>query len=588
MKEVWLFSFECAGVVKVGGLGEAVYNIARNLAKRGLNVTLFIPSHGIQLKPETKEKLNLQKIPFLIKGRLTERNLLPYRSAFRYEIGTFKGYLDGFNVVLFSGLDKTSHKILDDTMVYRTDHIDDKALLLARGASGYIANSKKSQQPLPEIIHAHDYHAIPAAVVAKQKTESSNWKPALVLTIHLLSGKKVSWAYLGENWCGIENKIHPVYFNGRKIELSHKQLLRKAKFNLEAFGTMEADVLTSVSQSYLNDEVMKQVGSGCEGKTAFFWNGCDWDKDAMLKEIVQKFGEDIKNTLGISEIQRYDLRKYFLTKAIGSLRPEEPILDEGKVKETVESFKDKPFIGKGKVQPFEDDGPMVLMTGRLSKQKGVVVLFKAIPLILEQIPNAKFVLLLLPLEDEIGLAKRFLKLANEQSNSVRMILGRASSIYALAHLASDIFVCPSEWEPFGIMALEAMASGNPVVATEVGGLQEIIIDVRRSLDNGTGLLIPKNDYKSLSEAVSSLLTIERMAEVFRKEGRVGPELLQRMVVSMFNDSLKEAVTKHPDFGFRLRENAIRRVETAFRWSKVIGMIIQVYEKAMEIASFHNP
>jgi starch synthase len=588
MKEIWLFSFECAGIVKVGGLGEAVYNIAKNLAKRGLNVTLFMPSHGIQLKPEAKEKLNLQKIPFLVKGRLTERNLLPYRSAFRYKIGMFKGYLDGFNVVLFSGLDKTSRGILDDPMVYRTDYIDDKALLLARGVSGYIANLKESQQPLPEIIHAHDYHAIPAAVLAKQKTENSNGKPALVLTVHLLSGKKTSWTYLGEKWCGIENKTHLVYLNGRKIELSHKQLLRRAKSRLEAFGAMEADVLTSVSQSYLNDEVMKQIGSGCEGKTAFLWNGCDWDKDAMLKETVQGFGDDIKNTLGISEIQRYDLRKYFLTKAIGNLRPEEPILDGDKVKEIMEDFKDNPFIGKGKVQPFEDDGPMILMTGRLSKQKGVGVLFKAIPRVFEQIPNAKFVLLLLPLEEEIRLVKRFLKLASGQRNSVRIIFGKAPSIYALAHLASDIFVCPSEWEPFGIMALEAMATGNPVVATKVGGLQEIIIDVRCDLNGGTGMLVPKNDYKSLAEAISALLTIEQTSEVFRKEGVVRPELLQKMLASISDGSLKETVAKQSDFGVLLRENAIRRVETTFRWGKMIDMVIQAYEKAMEIASFHNP
>jgi starch synthase len=231
---------------------------------------------------------------------------------------------------------------------------------------------------------------------------------------------------------------------------------------------------------------------------------------------------------------------------------------------------------------------MVLMTGRLSKQKGVGILFKAIPRVLEQIPNAKFVLLLLPLEDEISLAKRFLKLASERPNSVRMILGKAPSIYALAHLASDIFVCPSEWEPFGIMALEAMATGNPVVATKVGGLQEIIIDVRHSLDHGTGILVPKNDYKGLAEAVSSLLTIERTSEVFRKEGLVRPELLQKMLAPISDDSLKEVVAKQQDFGFRLRENAIRRVETAFRWSKVINMTIQAYEKATEIASFHNP
>lgn len=584
MKDVWILSFECAGIAKVGGLGEAVYNMAKHLAERGLNVTLFTPSHGVHQKPETKKKLGLQESKLTIKGSLWEKSFLPYRSPFQYSIGVLKGFLNGFNVVIFYGLNKVTQKILDDEMVYRIGQIEDKALLLARGLSGYIENLKELKQHPPDIIHSHDYHALPAAVLAKQKLETRNQKTALVLTIHLLSEKKVSWNFLGESWCGIKNQIHPVYLYGKRVELSHEQLLKRAKFRLEAFGAMEAHVLTSVSQNYLNDEVLRRIGPGSEDKSAYHWNGCDWNSETMLKENIARFGDDIKKTLRVSEIRRYDLRKYFLTKAIGNLRPEEPILEEGRVKEIVNSLKDKPFRESGKVETFAEDGPMVLMTGRLAKQKGIDVLFSAIPHVVNQIPKAKFVLLLLPTEEEIDLIERFAKLTSKHSTSVRIVFGKAPSIYSLAHLASDIFVCPSKWEPFGIMALEAMATGNPVVATKVGGLKEIIIDANQDLENATGILVPKNDYKSLAENISSFLAITMISEILQKENKVDRKTVRETTGAMPNEVLKKAVVKQPSYGLKLRENAIRRVENTFRWSKVIDMTINAYEKAANIAT----
>ena len=52
---------------------------------------------------------------------------------------------------------------------------------------------------------------------------------------------------------------------------------------------------------------------------------------------------------------------------------------------------------------------------------------------------------------------------------------------ALAHISADAYAMPSRWEPFGITALEAMATGNPVVGTRVGGITETVLDI---LDHG--------------------------------------------------------------------------------------------------------
>lgn len=582
LKKVWIFSFECASIIKVGGLGEAVYNIAKHLAEQKFEVTVFMPSHGAHKNHQLIEKLQLRKSNFITEGKIGNKNFLPYKAPFRYKIGVYEGLLDNFKVILFHGLNDVTSKILDDIMVYRATQIEDKALLLARGISGFIDNIKNSEGDFPDIIHAHDYHAIPAAVVAKQKLDEYGHKTTMVLTIHLLSNKKVSWNYLGENWCGIKNKMHPVYLNGTKNMLSYKELLKKAQLKIEAFGAMETHALTSVSQNYLHDEVLPQIGIGCKEKAIFHWNGCDWNFEHILKEILERFSSDLQKISPLTNIKRYHLRKYFLTEALGKLSPEEPIIEEGKVKETVNALEYTPFCGRGKVEPFDEDGPMVLMTGRLTQQKGVDLIFKAIPYVLNNIPKAKFILLLLPLEEEIGLIKKFARLTHKYSHSVRIIFGKAPSVYMLAHLSSDIFVCPSRWEPFGIMALEAMATGNPVIATAVGGLQEIVVDARRHPKKGTGILVTKNDHKQLSIAISSLLAVMQISEELQRKSQVSDKKLKELTSRITYKNLKNFVTKQPSYGLTLRENAIQRVEETFRWKKVIKMVIKAYEKANRI------
>jgi glycosyltransferase involved in cell wall biosynthesis len=66
--------------------------------------------------------------------------------------------------------------------------------------------------------------------------------------------------------------------------------------------------------------------------------------------------------------------------------------------------------------------------------------------------------------------------------------------------ASDIFVLPSLWEGLSMALLEAMASGLPIVASEVSGTVQVVIP------NETGLLVPPGDVQKLTEAIKQLLS----------------------------------------------------------------------------------
>jgi glycosyltransferase involved in cell wall biosynthesis len=150
---------------------------------------------------------------------------------------------------------------------------------------------------------------------------------------------------------------------------------------------------------------------------------------------------------------------------------------------------------------------MVFYVGRLVREKGVQVLLDAVPRVLERMPNTKFV---------IGGKGPYLEELRAQADR----LGIAPRVYftgyiddgarnALYHWA-DVAVFPSLYEPFGIVALEAMAAKTPVVASGTGGLGEII---EHGLD---GLKVPPGDSQALAEQILLVLQNPARARMFQE------------------------------------------------------------------------
>ena len=78
-------------------------------------------------------------------------------------------------------------------------------------------------------------------------------------------------------------------------------------------------------------------------------------------------------------------------------------------------------------------------------------------------------------------------------------------VVARIYNATDVSVVPSRVEPFGLVAIEALACGTPVVATNAGGLPDFITD-------DVGALVPVDDHERLAKAIVDELQNERRAE----------------------------------------------------------------------------
>jgi glycosyltransferase EpsF len=160
------------------------------------------------------------------------------------------------------------------------------------------------------------------------------------------------------------------------------------------------------------------------------------------------------------------------------------------------------------------DAPVIMHVGRFFRQKNHVGLLKVFERVLPHVPHARLVLVGTgPLVEEVEKRVRQAGL----SASVRMLgaIDDAASLIAKC----DVFLFPSLWEGFGIVALEANASGVPVVGSDVVGLNEAV-------ENGqTALLFSVDDTESMAMAVVRILSDPLYAARLGDAGRMRAERL---------------------------------------------------------------
>lgn len=196
--------------------------------------------------------------------------------------------------------------------------------------------------------------------------------------------------------------------------------------------------------------------------------------------------------------------------------------------------------------------PYVVFVGRITRQKGIIHLLRAARYLAK---SAQLVLCAGgPDTPEIGAEVRALVAELERERGsvvwVEKMLPRPELVQILSR--ASVFCCPSVYEPFGIVNLEAMACGAPVVASAVGGIPEIVVP------GETGLLVP---FESDGSA--------------RGEPRDAERFAADLAASV--NSLLENPTLSRRFGEAGRQRAIDR----FSWSSIAEQTVELYSRVME-------
>jgi len=176
---------------------------------------------------------------------------------------------------------------------------------------------------------------------------------------------------------------------------------------------------------------------------------------------------------------------------------------------------------------------IVLFVGRLVHEKGVHVLVNAVPKVLEKV-NAKFVIV----------GNGYMK---EQLSNLVKIIGLAHKVLFTGFIddetlrrlqkCADVSVVPSLFEPFGIVALEAMAAKSPVVVSDTGGLSEIVEH------DATGVKVYANNSDSLAWGITKVLLDE-------------------------------------NYSNRMKANAYKKVQEKYDWDKIAQQTKAIYENVL--------
>ncbi|MFX1329407.1 MAG: glycosyltransferase [Promethearchaeota archaeon] len=581
---IWIFTFEYAGIIKVGGLGEVPANQAKHLSNY-YDITVFIPSHG-QMEILDK-KLEWEKVPFNCVGQINPFLFGINEPETTYNISFYKSKINNVNIVLLQGENPFTNRFINDRIVYNPDTLNGKISLFSIGMRCYIdflIDNHKDQ--LPNVIHIHDYHTVIPFIGIKQRLTKNGLDTASIITIHLLTWPRYAIDFY--RICGIDQTPISVHLKEGIKQLTIDEIFSICKKmngeykppSVEQIGAFISDLVTTVSQSYLKSDIIPNCGKELiEFKSNFVWDGCDWIYEEIFQQVLENHEQEIREVLHLSHeesLKLSDMKKYLLTYKLSHL-DRSPLIQSEKVLAIINEISNgNEFVRNGNIKAFDESGPLVITTGRISPQKGFETVLDAIPRVIKIIPNAKFLFLILPTDYSINEIKIYAQYVKNYPRNLRIIFGVATDIFHLAHIASDVYCALSRWEPFGIIALEAMSVKLPIIATKVGGFQESIIDIRNFPEIGTGLLIDKDNPNQFADALISLFKLKEISEKVKNKEAIYETQNFQLVNQIPDKILESLVLLDSHYYNKIKENCYKRVENNFRWSIVSKKLIELY------------
>jgi glycosyltransferase involved in cell wall biosynthesis len=184
-----------------------------------------------------------------------------------------------------------------------------------------------------------------------------------------------------------------------------------------------------------------------------------------------------------------------------------------------------------------EDKKIILYLGRIHKIKGIDFLIKAYAYLKNKMNFKDAVLVIAGPDDGYLSEAKALAYTLGVSDSVMFVGPLYGGDKLAAYVDSDLYVLPSRYEIWGLTVLEAYACGKPVIASNVAGLKDLV------LNNETGLLFEAGNFKQMAEKMLYLLTDKDKAMEIGKKAKmiVEAKFSIKIVIDMLEGLYKEAV-----------------------------------------------
>lgn len=480
--KIWLVSMECAGIAEAGGVKNVSYSLCKEFQGLGHKVTLFIPVFKCSSFADLNE---LQEVEAT--GNIS---ICGKEEAVKYT--TAKCESGNFDVVLInhpSFAEKEAvytytenEQKLDPSHVRGNGHTDAlfMDILFQKAVAEY--GTLISRSEIPDILHCQDASTacLPAFINEKKcfkKTQS-------VVTIHNAGPfYHHEFTSLGE----------AAWYTGLGAHILENSINRKAVEPFLIAACAGANI-TTVSEDYAKELLNPLNADVTDGLSPIFaerkleitgiTNGFDFDRynpsDKSVSKLPFEFNPEKADLEG-----KLKCRKFFIQNVVNT--------------DNFNSSGIKKF-GKLDCSPEFTKETYIAYHGRVTSQKGIAVLTSAIPGILENFPNVRFII---AGQGEPRLEAEIIGLTERYPGKISFMNGYNQAVVRLVTASSDFMVLPSFFEPCGLEDFISQVYGTLPVAHKTGGLNKII-------DEKTGFLYTKNTPEVLVAKLTQVIMIKEL------------------------------------------------------------------------------
>ena len=408
---------ECAPVAKVGGLGDVIHGLSRELAIRGHAVEIILPKYDC---------LRYDRVRGLT--RYCSDLMVPFhREWIRCEV--YFGWVDDLKCFFIEP--QSSHRFFQRGVFYGQHDDVERFAFFSRAALEFMLKTGKH----PEIIHCHDWQTALVPVLYYEMYQRLGMThPRVCFTLH----------NVGHQGLHGESVLRQVGLDPGALMRTDRLLddFRPGAVNLMKGGIVYSNAVTTVSPRYAHEIQHTQLGMGLQrtferhqGKLCGILNGVDYN-------------------VWNPEVDPHLARRYGVATLADKYANKEALRD--------------------RLWLRHDFKPIVAFVGRLDHQKGVHLIFQAVPYCLER--GCQFVLLGSSPHGHVNEAFQRLKQHYNDHPDCHLEIGFDEDLAHKIYAGADLFLVPSEYEPCGLTQMMALKYGTVPVVRGTGGLADTVFD----------------------------------------------------------------------------------------------------------------